>query len=313
MSKIKIAIISGGWSREKDISIKSGIAVLNALDKQKYEVIVYDPSVDLDLLMQGKHSIDLAFILLHGRFGEDGCIQGFLNILGIPFVGSGVAASAMASNKKIAKDVYLAAGLTIIDDVVLEKGTVFSVDEIMRRLGHKTIVKPVSEGSSFGISSCNSKDELQQGIEAAFSCDSEIIIEKFIKGREVTCCVIGNESLETLPVIEVIPSNNHEFFNYEAKYKTGGAKEICPADLPASMLKKITHNAKTAHHALRCRVWSRTDMIVNDNEVFVLETNTVPGMTENSLFPLAAETAGLSLAQLLDKLIALSLEGSASR
>lgn len=313
MSKIKIVVISGGWSREKEISIKSGKAVFDAINKEKYEVTVCDPSVDLGFLLREKHSIDLAFILLHGRFGEDGCIQGLFNILGIPFVGSGVVASAMASNKRIAKDIYRMAGLDIIDDVVLNKGKEFSADDIIRRLGPKTIVKPVSEGSSFGISICNNKDELQQGIEAAFSCDSEIIVEKFLKGREVTCCVLGNDTLETLPVIEVIPNNNYEFFNYEAKYKTGGAREICPAELPASILEKITHDAKTAHHALRCRVWSRTDMIVYDNEIFVLETNTVPGMTENSLFPLAARTSGLSLSQLLDKLIALSLEDSALR
>jgi D-alanine-D-alanine ligase len=313
MPKIKIAIISGGWSKEKDISIKSGKAVYGALNKEKFEVSVYDPSLGLDLLLREKHSIDLAFILLHGRFGEDGCIQGLLSILGIPFVGSGVAASAMASNKKIAKDIYRTSGLSVIDDVVLEKGRAFLLDDIIGILGQKTIVKPVSEGSSFGISVCNNKDELQQGIETAFLYDREIIIEKFLKGREVTCCVLGNDSLETLPIVEVIPNNDHQFFNYEAKYKTGGAKEICPAELPASILENIMQNAKAAHHALRCSVWSRTDMIIYDNEVFILETNTVPGMTENSLFPLAARVAGLSLSQLLDKLITLSLEGSASR
>jgi D-alanine-D-alanine ligase len=312
MPKINIAIISGGWSREKEISIKSGKAVYGALNKEKFEVSVYDPSVELELLLRKKHSIDVAFILLHGRFGEDGCIQGLLNILGIPFIGSGVAASAMASNKRIAKDIYRTSGLSVIDDVVIEKGLAFSADEIIEKLGQNIIVKPVSEGSSFGISVCNNEDELLQGIETAFLYDREVIIEKFLKGREVTCCVLGNDSLETLPVVEVIPSNNHQFFNYEAKYKTGGATEICPAELPASILERITHSAKTAHHALRCRVWSRTDMIIHDNKVFVLETNTIPGMTENSLFPLAARAAGLSLSRLLEKLIGLSLDSSAS-
>jgi D-alanine-D-alanine ligase len=312
MPKIKIAIISGGWSREKEVSIKSGKAVYGALNKEKFEVSIYDPSIDLELLLREKHSIDLAFILLHGKLGEDGCIQGLLSLLEIPFVGSGVAASAMASNKKIAKDIYRTSGLSVIDDVVIEKGLAFSADDIIKKLGQNTIVKPVSEGSSFGISVCNNQEELLQGIETAFSYDREIIIEKFLKGREVTCCVLGNDSLETLPVVEVIPSNNHQFFNYEAKYKTGGAIEICPAELPASILEKITHTAKAAHHALRCRVWSRTDMIIYDNKVFVLETNTIPGMTESSLFPLAARSAGLSLSQLLEKLISLSLEGLSS-
>jgi D-alanine-D-alanine ligase len=310
MPKTRIAIISGGWSREKEISIKSGKAVYDALNRERYDVTTYDPSTDLALLVQLNHSIDLAFILLHGKFGEDGCMQGFLSLLNIPFVGSGVTASAMASNKKIAKIVYKEAGLNIIDDVVLKKGMTFSPDDIIKRLGQKTIVKPLNEGSSFGISACYNRDELQKGIEAAFSYDREVMVERFLKGREVTCCVLGNDILETLPIVEVIPDNKHLFFDYEAKYKRGAAKEICPADLHPIIRDKVIHCAKTAHHALKCRVWSRTDMIIFEDEVFILETNTIPGMTENSLVPLAARTSGLSMSGFLDKLIDLSLEMS---
>jgi D-alanine-D-alanine ligase len=308
MLKINIAIISGGWSREREISIKSGKAVYEALDKDKYEAMIYDPSNELELLIKNRELIGLAFILLHGRFGEDGCIQGFLNLLKIPFVGSGVTASAMASNKKIAKDIYKLAGLNIIKDITLQKGNDFSVDQITDFLGQKTIVKPVSEGSSFGISVCNNGDELQRGIEIAFKYDNEVMIEKFIKGREVTCCVLGNDCLETLPIVEIIPNNGHKFFDFEAKYTKGASKEVCPATLSPELSDKVIQYAKTAHRALRCRVWSRTDMIIQENEVFILETNTIPGMTENSLVPLASKTAGLSMSHLLDKLISLSLE-----
>jgi len=311
MSKIKIAIIAGGWSRERDISIKSGTAVYEALDKDRYSVTMYDPRNNLEILMKNSQSIDLAFILLHGKFGEDGCIQGLLNILNIPFVGSGVLASAMASNKKTAKDIYKCAGLKVINDVTLKKGTAFSVEEILDFLGPKTIVKPISEGSSFGISVCKNRDELQGGIEKAFIYDNEVMVEKFLSGREVTCCVLGNDSLETLPIIEIIPDNGHIFFDYEAKYTKGASKEICPAALSPDIADRVIQCAKTAHHALRCRVWSRTDMIVSEEGIFILETNTIPGMTENSLVPLSAKAAGMSLSQLLDKLIGLSLEQQA--
>jgi D-alanine-D-alanine ligase len=308
MPKLNIAIISGGWSREKQISTKSGNAVYEALDKEKYNVSVYDPSNDLELLFKNSHTIDLAFLLLHGKYGEDGCIQGFLSLLRIPFVGSGVVASAMASNKKIAKDIYKNAGLKVIKDVTLNKGVDYSIDQVIDFLGQKTIVKPVSEGSSFGISVCNNRDELQKGIDAAFACDNEVLVEQFIKGREVTCCVLGNNNLDTLPIIEVIPNHDHLFFDYEAKYQNGASKEICPAELSPQIRDRVIQYAKAAHHSLRCRVWSRTDMIIHEDEIFILETNTIPGMTANSLVPLAARTAGLSMSQLLDRIVSLSLE-----
>jgi D-alanine-D-alanine ligase len=311
MPKKNIAIISGGWSREREISIKSGMSVYEALDKDKYSVTVYDPREGLDLLIKNRQSIGLAFILLHGRFGEDGCIQGFLNLLNIPFVGSDVTASAMSSNKRIAKDMYKLAGLNIIKDITIKRGNDFSVDQIIDLLGEKTIVKPLSEGSSFGISVCNNRDELQEGIESSFKNENEIMIEKFINGREVTCCVLGNDTLETLPIVEIIPNNGYKFFNYEAKYTKGATKEVCPADLPSDIADKVTHCAKTAHRTLRCKTWSRTDMIIQEKDLFILETNTIPGMTDNSLFPLASRAAGISMTQLLDKLIALSLEKSA--
>jgi len=305
--KIEIALLSGGWSGERDISIKSGESVYKAFDKKKYNVTIYDPLNDLESLIKDRKSIDIAFILLHGKFGEDGSIQGLLDILNIPFVGSGVLTSAMAFNKKVAKDVFRRAGLNVIKDEILYKSKEFSVDQIMERVGPSTVVKPIAEGSSLGVSICHNRDELLKGIDIAFQHDQEVMVESYINGREVTCCVIGGKELETLPIVEILPGQGHAFFDYEAKYTTGATKEICPAKLETALKVKVEDCAKKAHNALKCKVWSRTDMIINEEDVYVLEINTIPGMTENSLVPLSAKVAGISLTQLLDRLIELSL------
>lgn len=308
MAKIKIGLLAGGWSGEREISLKSGESVYQALDNQKYDVTRYDPRDDLINLIRDRKRIDLAFILLHGKFGEDGCIQGFLDLLGIPFVGSGVLPSAMALNKKVAKEMYKSAGLNVIEDVMLCKGQEFSVDEIMETIGPSTVVKPAAEGSSLGTSICHSSNELLSGIELAFQYDEEIMVERFVKGREVTCAVLGNRDVQALPLVEIVPNEEYRFFDYEAKYTPGATKEICPAPLPDEQTERAQSYGKTAHKALKCRVWSRTDMIIQNDKIFILETNTIPGMTETSLVPLAAKAAGFSLSQLLDKLVELSLE-----
>ena len=308
MRKIGIALLAGGWSGEREISIKSGEAVYRSLDKSKYNVTLYDPRDDLELLIKDREQIDLAIILLHGKFGEDGCIQGFLDLLNIPYMGSGVLPSAMAMNKKVAKNVYRNAGLNVIKDVIINTNKAFSVDEIMEIVGPLTVVKPVAEGSSLGVAICLNKEELIKGIELAFQYDKEVMVEQFIDGREVTCCVIGGKDLEALPLIEIVPNQGYDFFDYQAKYIPGATNEICPANLPEELSEKARYCAKEAHRALQCRVWSRTDMIIKDKEVYILETNTIPGMTENSLVPLSAKAAGMSLSQLLDRLIELSLD-----
>lgn len=308
MNKIRIALLAGGWSGEREVSLGSGAAVYQALDKGKYDVTMYDPRDDLQGLINAKAEISLAFILLHGRFGEDGSIQGLLNILGIPFVGSGVLSSAMALNKKVAKERYRSAGLKVAKDIVLKRGENFSVDEIRETLGPMTMVKPLVEGSSLGISLCRDNEELLAGTEKAYQYYDEIVVEEYIDGREVTSCVMGNRELRTLPLVEIVPKAPYRFFDYKAKYTVGATEEICPASLAPSLTDKIQSCAKAAHQALGCRVWSRTDMIIRGKNVYLLETNTIPGMTENSLFPLAARAAGLSLSGLLDTLISLSLE-----
>ena len=308
MGKIKIAVLAGGWSREREISIMSGNAAYKALDKKKYDVTMYDPKNKLRELMAQKENIDLAFNLLHGKYGEDGCMQGMLDILGIPFVGSGVLSSAMTVNKKVTKDIYRNEGMRVAPDIIVTKGEDFSVEEIITRIGNQTVVKPLDEGSSVGMSLCGNREELAAGIETAFECGHKIMIEQLIVGQEVTCCVLGNIKLDTLPIIEIVPKEQYRFFDYEAKYTPGATEEICPAQLAEKTQGIVIEYAKKAHQALGCSVWSRTDMIVKNKNVYLLETNTVPGMTENSLFPLAARTAGISFSELLDRLIALSFE-----
>jgi D-alanine-D-alanine ligase len=308
MGKIRVALLAGGWSGERDVSLRSGQAVRDALDGRRYHVSVYDPREDLERLLREREGVDIAFILLHGRLGEDGCLQGFLEVLGIPYVGSGVLSSAMALNKPVAKEQYQRVGLPVAEHVLIRKGEVIDLQKIRERLGPRTVVKPACEGSSLGISVCASHETLLAGIERAFQCDEEAMVEAYVEGREITCCVLGNRELESLPLIEIVPGASYRFFDYEAKYTPGATREICPAPLSESIALRAAEYAKSAHRALKCSVWSRTDMMVRDQEIYLLETNTIPGMTENSLFPLAARTAGLSLGALVDRLITLSLE-----
>lgn len=307
MKKKNIMVLAGGWSGEREVSLGSGRAVCDALDKQRYEVELYDPSEGLGLLLDRRGHIDLAFILLHGKMGEDGRIQGFLDLLEIPYVGSGVLSSSMALNKKITKSLYRAAGLKVPEDYIRRRGEEIDLCFCLTSLGGKAVVKPVAEGSSLGVSICETEDALLAGINKAFVYDDEVMVEKYIEGQEITCCVIGNQGLETLPLIEIVPAASHDFFDYDAKYTPGATNEICPADLDEPIAEQLRECAKRAHLALQCRVWSRTDMIVRGDEIFMLETNTIPGMTENSLFPRAARAAGLSMSGLLDRLIELSL------
>jgi D-alanine-D-alanine ligase len=309
MEKLRIALIAGGRSGEREVSLKSGDAVYEGLDRKKYEVTRYDPRDDLIGLIRDREKIDLAFVLLHGRFGEDGCIQGFLHLLDIPFVGSGVLASAMAIHKKTSKELYRIAGLRVAEDAILFRGEPFSAEEISASLGRTLVVKPVSEGSSLGMSICRSPEELSKGIEEAFQHDGEVMVERFVQGREFTCCVLGNTVLQTLPIVEIIPNPEYPFFDYNAKYTPGASREICPAAISEEEKREMEFCAKEAHRVLRCRVWSRTDMILQDRKVFILETNTIPGMTGTSLVPLAARAAGMSMTDLLDRLIEFSLEG----
>jgi D-alanine-D-alanine ligase len=204
--------------------------------------------------------------------------------------------------------VFRTEGLLVADDVLLHRGEPYSSDQILGRLGASTVVKPTSEGSSIGVTICHSKKELLEGIDTAFHHDEEVLVERFVNGKEMTCCVLGNKSLEALPVIEIVPNPQYAFFDYQAKYTPGATSEICPARISRDETEAVQSCAVRAHRALQCRDWSRTDMILHEGKVYVLETNTIPGMTETSLVPLAASTAGMTFSQLVDRLIGLCLE-----
>ncbi|VEN74248.1 D-alanine--D-alanine ligase [Candidatus Desulfarcum epimagneticum] len=307
MKKRVIALISGGISPERQVSIESGDQVFKALDKEKYTVLRYDPMTDLPRLAADAEKIDAAFIALHGRYGEDGTVQGMLDLLDIPYQGSGVLGSAMAMNKIVSKHMCQAHGVPVPPFRALKRGEPANVGEIVEELGLPLVIKPAETGSSVGISVARTPDEVGAGIDLAFSHDESILAEAHIDGVEITAAVIGNDHLETLPLIEIIPGSDSPFFDYEAKYTPGGAREICPARIEEKHAEKAREYAKTAHRALLCKGYSRTDMILKDGELYVLETNTIPGMTPTSLLPQAAAKAGISFGRLLDRLIDLGV------
>ena len=308
--KLKVALLAGGKSAEREVSLKSGEQVFQSLDKDRYEVLRYDPRDDLPRLSQEREMIDVALIIMHGRLGEDGTIQGLLDCLEIPYQGSGVLGSALAMNKIVSKQMYIQAGLPTAPFVVLHRNQPDAMRNVLDQLGLPVVVKPEHEGSSIGLSIVRTESELPVALQDGWCYDRRCLVEKFIPGIEITGGVLGNDTLQALPLIEIIPGEGHDFFNYAAKYTPGASTEICPARLSAELTAKAQEYARRAHSALCCRGYSRTDMIVSSDEnIYVLETNTIPGMTRTSLLPQAAATAGIPFSALLDRLIELALEG----
>ncbi len=306
--KIRLALLCGGKSAEREVSLKSGDQVYQALNKERYEILRYDPRDELPKLARDADSIDAALIILHGRLGEDGTIQGFLESLGIPYQGSGVLGSAMAMNKIVSKELYVQKGIPVAPYLIAERGKGLSESQVLEQLGFPVVVKPEHEGSSIGLSIVREKEKFQEALQKAWDYDKRCLVEQFIQGVEITGGVLGNDVLEALPLIEIIPGDGYEFFDYAAKYTPGASKEICPARLSPEITARAQECALKAHQALYCRGYSRTDMIVSGQDLFVLETNTIPGMTATSLFPQAAAVAGYSFPALLDRLVELALE-----
>lgn len=307
--RLTVALLAGGKSAEREVSLKSGAQVYEALNKERYQVQRYDPRDDLPRLAQEADRIDVALIILHGRLGEDGTIQGFLESLGIPYQGSGVLGSALAMNKILCKQLYEEAGLKVAPYRVVDRRQPEAISKAVDQLGLPLVVKPEHEGSSIGLSIVHDQSQLQQALESAWQYDRRCLVEKFIAGTEITGGVLGNDTLEALPLIEIIPNQEYEFFDYNAKYLPGATQEICPARISPELTRQAQEWSKRAHATLHCRGYSRTDMIISTtNEIYVLETNTIPGMTETSLFPRAAATAGFSFSHLLERLIDLALE-----
>ena len=312
--RLRVALIAGGRSGEREVSLAGARGVEENLNPERYEVVRYDPATDLARLAADSGDIDVAFILLHGPFGEDGTMQGFLDMLGIPYQGSGVLGSAMAMDKEVAKTVYRAAGLSTPDWRMLVAGEAVDVDAAAADIGMPLVVKPVGQGSSLGMSIVRDKTGLAAAVARAFEHGDRVMLERFIKGREITVGVLGNDDPVALPLVEIIPGDGFEFFDYEAKYTPGASREICPAEIEAEIAARAQEMGLVAHRALKLSGYSRTDMLVDDTgEIFVIETNTIPGMTPTSLFPQAAAAAGLDFSALLDRLIELALQETGDR
>ncbi len=307
MKKIRLALLSGGISSEREVSLSSGKQVFDALDKNRYDIALYDPKTDLKKLVMDADSLDAALIILHGPFGEDGTVQGLLDLLDIPYQGAGVLGSAIAMNKRVSKKLFEAA--QIPSPAYLSFSMTDTIDKSMvtGTLGLPLVVKPSCAGSSVGMSIVKDEKNLDAAIALGFTHDDTIIMETYIKGIELTCGVLGNDNPEALPVIEIIPGEGFEFFDYTAKYTAGATREICPARIDEAITKKAQDLAVRAHQALYLKGYSRTDMILSDQDIFVLETNTIPGMTATSLYPQSAQVAGLSFTKLLDRLIDLAM------
>lgn len=308
MKKLRLALIAGGKSGEREVSLKGAAEVAKVLDPQKYDVKRYDPATDLSKLAAEADSLDVAFILLHGPFGEDGTVQGFLDLLDIPYQGSGVLGSAIAMDKNLAKILYRNAGLKVPEWYMAAKDDIDNPSKILGHLGLPLVIKPANQGSSLGMTIARSEEDIAEGLKKAFAIDHKVMVEEFISGREITGGVIGNDALTALPLVEIIPGDEYEFFDYEAKYQPGATKEICPAELGDPLTVRAQNCALAAHRALQLRGYSRTDMIINNDDIYILETNTIPGMTPTSLLPQAAAAAGLDFSALLDRLIELALE-----
>lgn len=306
-SNMKVALLCGGASDEREISLASGAGARAALEEAGFTVQVFDPSVheDLEKLVSG--AFDVAFLCLHGKYGEDGTIQGMLEVLGIPYIGSGVWSSATAMDKIKAKVFYQENGIATPQSLTMYDRPTYNGTQIIEKLGTPVVVKPANEGSALGVHIVSTPEQVDQAVAEAFQHDSEVLVETYIKGDEFTVSVLGNDEPFALPVIKIVPTA--EFYDYESKYAPGGSQHLCPAPISDDDTKRLQDTALAAHKALGCRGVSRTDIIMDEKgQCWTLETNTVPGMTGTSLLPDAGRAAGISFPELCTKLIAYALE-----
>jgi D-alanine-D-alanine ligase len=359
MKKIRVGVLTGGASSERDISLAAGAQIQRVLPKDRYDVVLLDPlalmvrnpmlteeqraqgrallagggrpgpahelpkGLESEITAASKalvpateaitgagDPVDVIFISLYGAWGEDGRMQGLLDTLGIPYTGSGVLASALAMDKVMAKTVLGAAGLDVPKGVVVASASGAELGRA-RGVGLPVFVKPVSSGSSVGAAIVRRDEDLGPAIADALRYDERALVEEYLAGRELTVAVIGNDTPEALPVIEIV--TNREFFDYKAKYDTGGSEEIVPARIPDDIARRAQAVGIEAHNALGCRGMSRTDIVWSDDRLVTLEVNTIPGMTANSLLPKAAKAAGIEFGDLVGRLIGWALDDARRR
>ncbi|OZB04417.1 MAG: D-alanine--D-alanine ligase [Idiomarina sp. 34-48-12] len=297
----KVAVLYGGHSAEREVSLRSGQAVLAALQAQGIDARGFDPA-EQPLTALVEQEFDRAFIVLHGRGGEDGTIQGALEYLGIPYTGSGVLGCALAMDKVRTKQVWQSAGLPVAQSAVIARGRPVDWQALITDLGGKVMVKPAQEGSSIGMSPASNAEELEQAVALAHKYDREALIESWLSGPEYTVSILGDQAL---PAIRV--QSTHEFYDYDAKYQAGDTQYHCPAGLCELEERALEQLAVTAFHAVGGKGWGRIDVMCDHNGNFkLLEANMVPGMTTKSLVPMAAKAVGMSFEQLVMRILELS-------
>lgn len=297
----KVAVLLGGRSAEREISLRSGQAVLAALQRSRVNAHAFDPAGQPleNLLQQG---FDRAFIALHGRYGEDGSVQGALELMELPYTGSGILASALAMDKWRTKMIWQAAGINTPDYVMLDASSRFR--DVADRLGLPLIIKPAREGSTLGLNKVDNEQDFRSAYQAAAEYDSLVLAEQFIQGIELTAAILDDMPL---PLVRIDVAEG--LYDYQAKYFSESTRYTCPSGLSAALTTRIQEQALYAHRILGCTGWSRVDLILDENEQpFFLETNTSPGMTDHSLVPMAAKAAGISFDELVVQILELSCE-----
>lgn len=297
---MRVGVIMGGVSSEKQVSLMTGEEMIAHLDKSKYEIVPIKLNDKKELVEKGRN-LDIALLALHGEYGEDGTIQGTLETLGVPYTGSGMLSSSICMDKNVSKKMIRYEGIQTPDWIHLSSMEELQLDEI-DKMGYPLVVKPNSGGSSVGVKIVYDKDSLLSSLEEVFKWDSELVIEKYIKGEEITCSILDGN---LLPIISI--QHTAEFFDYHAKYDDIATIEEV-VELPATTHERVAEAAMTCYKSLKCSVYARVDMIIKDGIPYVMEVNTLPGMTQNSLLPKSAHAAGISYSKLLDIIIETSLQ-----
>lgn len=316
LKSLRVVVLCGGWSDERDVSITSGTECRKALLECGFKKVdLLDIAEDRFAEKLASGNYDVAFPALHGRFGEDGCIQGMLEVMHIPYAFSGVFASAVATQKEAAKVLYAKAGIRTPRGVDLPAGaklTQEQKDALVSELGLPLFVKPSGNGSSFGITRVTESSKLQEAVDLAGSEGERVLIEECVVGTEITVPVIGNADPHALPIVEIV--TGADFYDVKVKYEPAELHHVIPARLAPAVYAKAQDAAVAAHKALRCAGCSRSDFIVTQmGEPVILETNTIPGMTPASLLPDSARHGGIEFPELCAKFIELAVEGCASK
>jgi len=317
--KIRVAIVYGGRSGEHEISLRSAESIMKAMDRSKYELIEYFISKEGKwqpkpiLPEPGAHpGIDVVFPVLHGTFGEDGTVQGLLELADLPYVGAGVLASSLSMDKEMMKRVCHESGLPVVEYVTLSRGSLDTA-KVVSRLPFPMFVKPANLGSSVGISKVHDRSGLEKALALAAEYDRKIIVERGIAGREFECSVLGNQDPEASFPCEVLPSR--EFYDYEDKYLLDQAKTQLPADLAPEKTAELRRLAVECYRAVECEGMARVDFLLEraTDQLYINEINTIPGFTSISMYPKMCEYTGLAYPKLIDRMIELALEHHAAK